>query len=71
VNYRRVAERLQKSARLYRRLRLEDRERFDALRSDRRKLAWEVAGRGWTTTIYCGNTTRVALDLLELDGAAA
>ncbi|MDP9488080.1 MAG: primase C-terminal domain-containing protein, partial [Actinomycetota bacterium] len=61
----------ERAARLYRRLRLEDPECFAALRSDPRKLAWELSGRGWTDTVYSGNTTRAALELLESEPIAA
>jgi Bifunctional DNA primase/polymerase, N-terminal/Primase C terminal 1 (PriCT-1) len=53
------------SARLLCRLCWVDPDCFAALRHDPRRLAWEVSGRGWTQTLYSGNTMRAALKLLE------
>ncbi len=54
----------EEAALLYERLLREDPECFFALHSDLRKLAWEVSGRGWTSKVFSGNTTRAALKLL-------
>lgn len=52
-------------ARLLRRLRDEDSDTFYSLRPDPRRLGWELWGRGWTNSVYSGNTMRAALALLE------
>jgi hypothetical protein len=57
----------ERAALLLRRLHRDDPECFAALRSDPRALAWEVSGRGWTETIYCGNTIRSALEAVDRD----
>jgi hypothetical protein len=57
----------ERAALLLRRLYRDDPECFAALRSDPRALAWEISGRGWTETIYCGNTIRSALEALDRD----
>ena len=53
------------AARLLCRLWRVDPDCFAAIRHDPRRLAWEVSGRGWTRTLYSGNTMRAALNLLE------
>jgi hypothetical protein len=57
----------ERAALLLRRLHRDDPECFAALRSDPRALAWEISGRGWTETIYCGNTIRSALEAVDRD----
>lgn len=58
------------AARLLSRLWRVDPGCFAALRHDPRRLAWEVSGRGWTQTLYSGNTMRAALKPLEPELAA-
>jgi DNA-binding transcriptional ArsR family regulator len=59
------------AARLLFRLWWVDPDCFAALRHEPRRLAWEVSGRGWTQTLYSGNTMRAALNLLEEPELAA
>jgi hypothetical protein len=60
----------ERAARLLRRLRDAAPDLFDALRPDPRRLAWELWGRGWTESVYSGNTVRVALALVEAEHTA-
>jgi putative DNA primase/helicase len=53
------------AARLLLRLRRVDPGCFVGLMHEPRRLAWEISGRGWTQTLYSGNTMRAALKLLE------
>ena len=58
-----------RAARLLRRLRDEAPDMFD-VRPDPRRLGWELWGRGWTESVYSGNTVRAALALLEAEHPA-
>jgi DNA-binding transcriptional ArsR family regulator len=53
------------AAHLLLRLRRVDRGCFVGLVHEPRRLAWEIAGRGWTQTLYSGDTMRTALKLME------
>ena len=53
------------------RLRGEHPEFFARYRSEPRKLSWEIAGLGWTQTVYSYDTMRCAISELEAFEAAA
>lgn len=48
-----------------RRLSREDPDAFSSLRGSLRALGWELAGRGWTGTVYSPATLELALDLFD------